>query len=449
MASSTVSGLVAAVFTLIVAPRYYDYDKVLFYTSGLALAWRYADTRGLGTLIAAALVTVVAGLFRYDNGLFLIAVTVATLVACHWRDPAALVRRTTAYSAAVLLGVTPVAVAWQQSSGLSEVVRQIRTYARVEGARTAIFTLPTLRVQSGEPVLRALGHPENRTVLLYYAMLMLLPIATAVVVVRRVHPPHREERSAHETTKVAVVVVLGVLVAAFILRDPVGARFGAAAPVAAILAAWLTGRLVPARGARHHARPLAIALGGGVALWSALILTGRSPADLLAASQTVAGGLIRIRALTSAPTSLSVLPDAPATEGMVRYVRECTPPGSRVLVSGFVPQLYFFADRSFAGGTPVFFGEHWSTPLDQERTVQQLQRQFVALAIVDPDFSSTYERVSAYVSSAFVLAGFSTFGNPHAPAGGYQVFLHRGVATTLNDERWNLPCASGWIAARK
>ena len=36
----------AAIFTVIVAPRYYDYDKALFYTVGLALAWRYAVTVG-------------------------------------------------------------------------------------------------------------------------------------------------------------------------------------------------------------------------------------------------------------------------------------------------------------------------------------------------------------------------------------------------------------------
>ena len=144
---------------------------------------------------------------------------------------------------------------------------------------------------------------------------------------------------------------------------------------------------------------------------------------------------------------LSLLPDAPATRGMVAYVRACTPPGSRVLVDGFVPQLYFFAERGFAGGMPVFFGGHWTTIQDQERTIERLRREFVPLAIVDPAFASTYDRVGAYLASTFVQAGVSSFGNPRAPAGGYQVFLRRGVGTMPVDSRWNLPCLSGWSSA--
>ena len=73
-AESTGIGIVAAIFALIVAPRYYDYGKVLFYTAGLALAWRYADDRRMRTLLVGAMVTVAAGLFRYDNGVFLFGI---------------------------------------------------------------------------------------------------------------------------------------------------------------------------------------------------------------------------------------------------------------------------------------------------------------------------------------------------------------------------------------
>ena len=96
-AESTGIGLVAAIFMLIVAPRYYDYDKVLYYTAGLALAWRYADDRRLRTLLVAAMVTVAAGLFQCDNGVFLFAATLTTLVICHWRTVDELLRRGAAY----------------------------------------------------------------------------------------------------------------------------------------------------------------------------------------------------------------------------------------------------------------------------------------------------------------------------------------------------------------
>jgi hypothetical protein len=112
-------------------------------------------------------------------------------------------------------------------------------------------------------------------------------------------------------------------------------------------------------------------------------------------------------------------------------------------VGGFAPQLYFFAERGFAGGMPVFFGGHWPTVQDRERTIEQLRREFVPLAIVDAAFSSTYDRVGAFLASTFVQAGVSSFGNPRAPAGGYQVLLRPGVGSTPVDSRWNLPCPSG------
>ena len=441
-AQSTGVGLVAALFTLIVAPRYYDYDKVLFYTLGLALAWRYADDRRLRTLLAAAIVTVAAGLFRYDNGMFLFAATVTTLVACHWRATGTLLRRGTAYCSSVALALTPAVIAWQQTVGVSEVLRQVRTYAQVEGARTEIFKLPILRVD-GRSVLSAFVSPENHTVVLYYVIVALLPAAATVVLCRSLRMG-RWRSMPEEAPKIATTVVLGVLVAAFILRDPVAARLGGAAPMAAILGAWLVGSLVPARGKRNYARPLLITFGGMAALVSAVILTGGSPARVLELSQTTSVGMARLRELAKVPPNPALLPDS---EGMVGYVRACTPPGSRVLVGGFAPQLYFFAERGFAGGMPVFFGGHWSSVQDQERTIEQLRREFVPLAIVDPAFFSTYDRVGAFLASTFVQAGVSSFGNPRAPAGGYQVLLPRGVGSMPVDSRWNLPCLSGWSSA--
>jgi hypothetical protein len=442
---STGIGLVAAIFTLIVAPRYYDYDKVLFYTVGLMLAWWYTDRRATSQLVALAALTAVAGLFRYDNGLFLFVVTAVTLLACHWRAPWLLTRRTMVYVAVVLVVLAPAAVAWQQSIGLAEVARQIRAYAEVEGARTGIFTAPVVRPDGEQRPMAALFDPENRIVLLYYAIVGLLPLAATRLLWRAKRPSR--DTIPGETPKIAAVVTLGALVAAFILRDPIVARLGAAAPTAAILGAWLAAPLVPRRGTGHRSRSLVIVLGGAVVLNVALLLTDRSPADLLQVPQTTSAGLNRVRALKQVPPSLSLLPDAPATRGMVEYLRACTPPGSRVLVDGFTPQAYFFAERGFAGGMPVFFGGHWSTVLDQEQTIEQLRREFVRLAIVEPGFASTYDRVDAYLKSAFILAGSTSFGNPRASPGGYQVFLRRGVGLTTHDDRWKLPCLSGLTPA--
>ena len=67
------------------APKLYNYPKVLMLALGVwALATRSWRPRQLLRLGAAALVTVVAALFRHDLGLYIGAATVAALVA---RDP--------------------------------------------------------------------------------------------------------------------------------------------------------------------------------------------------------------------------------------------------------------------------------------------------------------------------------------------------------------------------
>jgi hypothetical protein len=180
-------------------------------------------------------------------------------------------------------------------------------------------------------------------------------------------------------------------------------------------------------------------------LVSAVMLTGGSPARALEVSQTTSVGMARLRELTKDPPNPALLPDS---QGMVAYVRACTPAGSRVLVDGFVPQVYFLAERGFAGGMPVFFGGHWASVQDQDRTIERLRHEVVPLAIVNPGFFSTYGRVGAYLASTFVQAGVSSFGNPQAPGGGYRVLLRRGVGSMPVDSRWNLPCLSGWSSAQ-
>ena len=152
-------------------------------------------------------------------------------------------------------------------------------------------------------------------------------------------------------------------------------------------------------------------------------------------------GLATLRELARVPPSLSLLPD---TAGMAAYVRACTPPGSRVLVDGFFPELYYFADRALREECPCSSVGIGRAASDQELTIEKLRRDFVPLAIVDPGFASTYDRVGAYLTSAFESWPASSFGNPRAPEGGYQVLIRRGIESSSVDSRWNLPCVSGW-----
>jgi len=87
LTGSVVVSIASAVMALLLLPRAYDYDKVLFYPLGLMLCWRYVDRPVAARLWACAAGLVVAALFRYDNGVFLGAAMAVTIVVVHAGEP--------------------------------------------------------------------------------------------------------------------------------------------------------------------------------------------------------------------------------------------------------------------------------------------------------------------------------------------------------------------------
>jgi hypothetical protein len=140
------SGVSAAVITALVilsSPRPYDFDKFFFYPLGILLCWRYIDRRTVRSLAWLAGSAVVAGMFRYDNGLFIATGALAAIAAVHSPEPATMIRRAGVFAAACVVCAVPYLVCLQLSGGVVEAAEQMMDYARREGARTQIFEIPT------------------------------------------------------------------------------------------------------------------------------------------------------------------------------------------------------------------------------------------------------------------------------------------------------------------
>ena len=86
-------GVAAALLALLTMPRAYDYDKVLFFPLGVALCWRYLDTRRPRDLVMLAIALVCGAVFRYDTGVYVGGGAIATLVAAHAPDWRTMARR--------------------------------------------------------------------------------------------------------------------------------------------------------------------------------------------------------------------------------------------------------------------------------------------------------------------------------------------------------------------
>lgn len=420
---SLILALLAACLTAIVAPRYYDYDKVFFYTAGLALCWRYVDVPSVPRIVAAAVITAAAALFRYDNGLYVLAACFAAIVVRQWHMPARLARDFAMYAAFVVAALAPALLFIHVTAGLPEAFRQVATYATLEGRRSDLFKPPPLSL--------------DQTFILYVLSVAAGPAALLHLGFRASAKPVVLQFAS---AKIAAAAVLCACVCIFVLRDPINARIGAAVPIVAVLAAAIAGHW-HRRGKARVIPVVALAACAGVLAFMAAQRDGR----LGRAPSIVA---TRVRALVNhphdSPPPAMYFPDNAALGGLARYLRTCTAPDARVLVASFTPEVFFFAERGFAGGMAVFLGTHWSSEADQRRTVEQMKRETVPVAIIpatwEQEFRATFSQVAAYVDERYLPAGATTFGDPRVANGAYRVFIRRDFDTVAVESESNLPC---------
>ncbi len=144
----------AAVATM---PRLYSYDKVLFLPLGVLLCWRYVDKPTLRRLAVLGGATGLAAMYRYDSGLYIACAAVTAVLATHGCDLRTSLRRLTGYAAVGAATLMPALLFIHTTAGVPEAARQVAEYARREGRRTAVFTLPAFEIDTSAPFFDVFG----------------------------------------------------------------------------------------------------------------------------------------------------------------------------------------------------------------------------------------------------------------------------------------------------
>ena len=504
VSQSLLVALGASVLALLALPRGYDFDKVLFYPLAVALIWRYVDVPTTRRIWALAAGAVIAALFRYDTGVYFIAATVVAIVVVHSGDRVVLFRRLGLLAVAVGALSLPILLALQVQTGVLDVVDQVLTYGRQEGAGTRIETLPSIslkrpfglstlpppsktvtirwqetvddesrkaaevrhtlvdgvsregpdsrtwkyriedsstaslrailddsavadvsgierrrvgltpepwwtRAQRAAPILRVrlfpgAWNPDTAKAILFYLFhgLPLVGIFALTLKTRAPMPASRDE-----IARVASLIVLCIILNLVILRNPLSARIGGMIGPAAILAVWLArcAWRAPQGVAQLTLRTVTVVT-LCLTVWSVSVAANwqtRLTLDLARPSRFV-------RALDTAAVS----PPDPDVVGsrtlttLVGYLRNCTRPTDRILVTFFAPEIPFFAQRGFAGGLATLAGGHWSEPRFQERSIRYLASHPPALIIQrsgDNGFGQTYPLLERYLSEHYRAVG--------------------------------------------
>ncbi len=445
-------GLVTAAVAVLTFSRAYDYDKFLFYPLGLLVCWRYIDSRATRDLAWMAAVAVVAGMFRYDNGLFVGICAVVAVGVVHMGEWSLVLRRLALLAGLSILLALPYTTFLQVNGGLVNAVDQMTTYARHEGARTHVGRLPSgvlseLRITPSPPppsdgsreswrrrlrrripfigAASVSWSSAGASAAVYYLMIGLSIGALAIVSRTRVSDPQAER------ARIASAAAMSLLAVALVLREPVSARLGGVIAPSAVLAAWAWHR-----GARLRVTRVVIA---ACVLATLAVATDWRWSYYRLRNVPLTRSLLAGAVASPPPTR--VLPK-PRLAGLGDYLRRCTGPADRVFAGWFAPELYFCAGRAFAGGMVVTFGDHWSRADHQRRLVARLESESVPVVLLiegaRDSFRRWYTDVDDYLRANYHEAAALTFGDPDGTL--YAVLTRNGVRPAGEDPIFAIPC---------
>jgi hypothetical protein len=262
-----------------------------------------------------------------------------------------------------------------------------------------------------------------------------------------------------ELAFVGSAILLSFVIVQTLVRGSPDSRMPDVAGPVAIVAAWTTGCWVRRRPSGPRSRgavgvTVAVAMVWLVTLWSAWADSGwpvtRSLLVLRSGPARSWDAVARVaRDLGRRPNEIA-LSEGASGDALTRYLFECTVPSDRVLVTFFKPEVFFFAERGFAGGQ-VYLDAGWhDSEADQHLTVERLERQRVPVVLTlayDPDavvaqddqagvlprgFPFVYE----YLQTRYTVAAESAFGGDRV----YRVLVDPRLTQTGTYAPLGLPC---------
>ena len=247
-------------------------------------------------------------------------------------------------------------------------------------------------------LLQGLDEAPASAALLFFVFL-LLPAAAALTVAFG-----HLERS--ERIKMTAVVLMALLTFVGFVREALDARIADASVAPIVLGAWLSARWLT---------------GGRSALWPRAARIAILAIVLLPITRgIVVAGAVVPRVERAGPFSvtwqqLATSPpvDAWPAKGsakyrIVRYVRECTGPSEPLFVLSGGAELYYYADRPFAGHIGLYMQGFYSSDADQRADAAALERDRPAVAITE---QGREVDLAAHASArAFLAANYRPLG---------------------------------------
>ena len=391
LAASWTIAWIATLISVAAFPRPYAYPKVLMTALMAAAICSFQQAPAMRRLVVLSLLPVIGFLFRHDYGAYLgtAAILAAALApADAWRVR---VQRVALAAGLMAMALLPYAIYLEVSGGFAPAVASVLDYGRNHAARTRLH-FDTLWASDA-----------GRLFYLFHAMTVVAGVMAVFDVVRR---------KWSEVGVVLPLVCLAVLTNVGLLRDPLEARLPDAIVPVVLLGAWLAGR------ARQvHGRLRLVTLAGAPA--ATVVAVSLLLGVVQFAEQWDRTG-VRTRGMLGIPRLMweqtqqlharftpRQLPNG-RTQALVpffEYLDRCTHASDRLLVTGYAPEIYFYARRPFAGGQKVYIEGYYRTAADEALVRERLRdrpARFIAFLTDEaPQWRASYPNVNADVDSAY------------------------------------------------
>ena len=342
-----------------------------------------------------------------------------------------------------------------------------RGAARVSGVdETMLGQWGRAASRQGAGWLTALLKRENAIAWTYLLFTWVPPLVLLILGVAWLRPSWRFDSGEMPVPVLSAAAALGAFTNEGFLRDPLEVRLADASAVTLVLSAWLGGRFLTmavsrtphpddhrrrARWARASAAAAAMTIvlaAAGVTFLSAAELGSLGRA--LEKTRVVEGPRLLV---TGARATLGQLNTHPPIDGwlasgdeqrelkqLTHYIRECTTPDDRLLVTWFAPEVYFYSERRFAAGLAFFYPGFFAEPAAEEAALGRLRSQPVPIVLAEvssfeQSFVRDHPRLSAYLRERYAVVG-----EVAAAEGSYRVLADRRAVPVRTASPWSLPC---------
>jgi hypothetical protein len=435
-----IAGL-AAVTTVAMVPKLYNYPKVLGLTAAMFALRLAVATPSTARLAGLAFVTVVVSLFRHDLGLYVGAATFVALVLRdlgQWRQ---LIRNLVIYTGWAVLFMLPSLIWVQMYEGIPSYVQNALASVAAEQTRTPL-TLP--RFDFAAPL------SEDNLLLTTYWAFWAVPVLAGCVLVGRLLAPSASPAARLDRALTGGLLAMGILANQSFLRANLESRFGDSVAPIVLLAACSVGAASVWRSTAMRRTVVTVV----IVLLSQMLVAAYSfsalSLELDTSGLSDSWGKVG-RRYAAVRSELSALPptvwnsSVPGAEtGTMQaaaYVARCTAPDDRLLVTGAIHEIPVLARRRFAAGQAMFKLSLYTSERDERRALARLEGQSVPIILADArefreGFLEDYPLLAAHLEKDYRNAG--TIEVDDEP--GFVVFVEKNRMPVREDDELGLPC---------